>query len=84
MICEKLKTVVQIIFWKAYQSFFHHQLSRSIKVCKDNKVEILWNLPCGESGKSDSQGSKWGDRWDSNPRQTESQSVALPTELRSP
>ena len=31
MICEKLKTVVQIIFWKAYQSFFHHQLSRSVK-----------------------------------------------------
>ena len=27
---------------------------------------------------------KWGDRWDSNPRQPESQSGALPTELRSP
>lgn len=36
------------------------QLFKSIKTCKDNKVEILWNLPCGESGKSDSQGSKWG------------------------
>ena len=27
---------------------------------------------------------KWGERWDSNPRQPESQSGALPTELRSP
>lgn len=27
---------------------------------------------------------KWGDRWGSNPRQPESQSGALPTELRSP
>src|SRR5690606_34787213 len=26
----------------------------------------------------------WGDRWDSNPRQPESQSGTLPTELRSP
>ena len=60
------------------------QLFNSIKVCKGNKVEILWNLPCGESGKSDSQGSKWGGRWDSNPRQTESQSAALPTELHPP
>ncbi len=27
---------------------------------------------------------KWGDRWDLNPRQPESQSGALPTELRPP
>lgn len=27
---------------------------------------------------------KWGERWDSNPRQPESQSGALPTELLSP
>ena len=27
---------------------------------------------------------KWGERWDSNPRQPESQSGALPTELRPP
>ncbi|CAI8762166.1 protein of unknown function [Methylococcus capsulatus] len=26
----------------------------------------------------------WGDRWGSNPRQPESQSGTLPTELRSP
>jgi hypothetical protein len=26
----------------------------------------------------------WGDRWGSNPRQPESQSGALPTELRPP
>ena len=26
----------------------------------------------------------WGERWDSNPRRPESQSGALPTELRSP
>ncbi len=26
----------------------------------------------------------WGERWDSNPRRLESQSRALPTELRSP
>ena len=29
-------------------------------------------------------GNKRGERWDSNPRQPESQSGALPTELRSP
>ena len=29
-------------------------------------------------------GKKWGDRRDSNPRQPESQSGALPTELRPP
>ena len=29
-------------------------------------------------------GKKWGDRWGSNPRQPESQSGALPTELRPP
>ncbi len=28
--------------------------------------------------------SDWGERWDSNPRRPESQSGALPTELRSP
>ena len=28
--------------------------------------------------------SKWGDRWGSNPRHPESQSGALPIELRSP
>ncbi|MEN9450658.1 MAG: hypothetical protein RJA83_1276, partial [Pseudomonadota bacterium] len=27
---------------------------------------------------------KWGERWGSNPRQPESQSGALPTELRPP
>ena len=27
---------------------------------------------------------KWGGRWDSNPRQPEPQSGALPTELRPP
>ena len=27
---------------------------------------------------------RWGERWDSNPRRLESQSRALPTELRSP
>ncbi len=27
---------------------------------------------------------KWGGRWGSNPRQIESQSTALPTELRPP
>ena len=27
---------------------------------------------------------KWGGRWDSNPRQTEPQSAAIPTELRPP
>ena len=30
------------------------------------------------------QKRNWGDRWDSNPRRPESQSGALPTELRSP
>src|SRR5690606_17666125 len=37
-------------------------------------------------GSADSQnpGILWGDRWDSNPRQPESQSGTLPTELRSP
>ncbi len=30
------------------------------------------------------QKGNWGDRWDSNPRRPESQSGALPTELRSP
>ncbi len=29
-------------------------------------------------------GKRWGDRWGSNPRQPESQSGALPTELRPP
>lgn len=28
--------------------------------------------------------NSWGDRWGSNPRQPESQSGTLPTELRSP
>ena len=33
---------------------------------------------------SGASGKKWGGRWDSNPRRLESQSRALPTELRPP
>jgi hypothetical protein len=35
-------------------------------------------------GKLRGKGVLWGDRWDSNPRQPESQSGTLPTELRPP
>lgn len=36
------------------------------------------------SAKDPNNSDKWGERWGSNPRQLESQSRALPTELRPP
>ena len=57
--------------------------------CHRPCVSVAWTAPPGASITTDSgvwnqlrQG--WGGRWDSNPRRPESQSGALPTELRPP
>src|SRR5690606_14096977 len=49
---------------------------------ENGSVCFDWNKPFDLFAKY-SEVKKWGDRWDSNPRQPESQSGALPTELRS-
>ena len=41
-------------------------------------------VPAKDMLHSNSLKEKWGGRWDLNPRQPESQSGALPTELRPP
>ena len=50
---------------------------------KDGKVLYNWKSPFDLMAKR-AFSKEWGGRWDSNPRQTEPQSAALPTELRPP
>ena len=62
---------------------------------KRNKPRIIWRMnrywkqaslrkSCWAALDVLLKGISWGDRWGSNPRQPESQSGALPTELRPP
>jgi site-specific DNA recombinase len=63
--------------------------SRLVKTClsnlvwKDGSLGYDWIKPFDLMAKC-SETKKWGGRWGSNPRQPESQSGALPTELRPP
>ncbi len=61
------------------------QLFKRITLHRDNQVRIEWNVPsCDTGGALVFSGENWGDRRGLNPRQPESQSDALPTELRPP
>lgn len=58
---------------------------REIILLKNNQIRIEWSAKsCGSGGQDLALRDKWGGRWGSNPRQPESQSGALPTELRPP
>ena len=89
--CKPLKEIMKYVFNKLQRASnevkkaVFNNLIEEIRVLKGNKVEIVWKPEvCGRGGPFFDLGEKWGDRWGSNPRQPESQSGALPTELRSP
>ena len=90
---KSLKTSLKAVFDRLdkaapdVQRGIARQLFKKIKVYKGNKIEIQWNvphLPCVPGGQGFVKDNQWGGRWGSNPRQPESQSGALPTELRPP
>lgn len=73
---------------------FLRQVFDRIEVTDDNQVKLFWRFPeiknpppnpdRGSGGNGFAYQVKWGDRRGSNPRHLESQSNALPTELRPP
>ncbi len=71
------------------QRNFLRQVFDRIEVGKDYKVHLFWRFPelenaCDTGGEGFVLANKTGARWGSNPRQPESQSSALPAELRAP
>ena len=84
IVFERLKTASLEIKRTIYRNLF-----QEIRLLNDGRLQIFWKISVleagwGPSGREFVFGDKTGARWGLNPRHSESQSDALPTELRAP